>query len=85
MKIRPDQEALPTLQSHTAMASEAVTMKTLGTISLMYDKDDINNTVCFTVPVRSRLGCLEKRRREHTSSRGAELGAGVHTLLVTLQ
>lgn len=40
------------------MASEAVTMKTLGTISLMYDKDDINYTVCFTVLVAYYLGLV---------------------------
>lgn len=57
-KIRPDQLALPTIQGHTAMASEAVTMKTLGTISLMYDKDDINYTVCFTVLVAYYLGLV---------------------------
>lgn len=28
---------------------------------------------------------LEERRHVHTSSQGAELGAGVRTLLVTLQ
>lgn len=41
-KIRLDQMTSPTLQSQTAMASEAFTMKTLGTMSLMYDKDDVN-------------------------------------------
>lgn len=44
MKIRLDQMASPTRQCHTAMASEAFTLKTLGTSLLMHDKDDINYT-----------------------------------------
>lgn len=82
MKIRLDQMASPTLQSHTTMALEAFTIKTLGTFSLMHDKDDIKYT-CVYSTISAWL--LEGRRREHTSSRGAELGAGVRTLLVTSQ
>lgn len=83
MKIRLDQMVLPTLQCHTAMASEAFTLKTLGTSLLMHDKDDINYTCVLQYWYYLGLFVSGERRREHTSSRGAEPGTGV--LLATSQ
>lgn len=67
VSIRLAEMASPTLRSHTATASEAITMKTLGTMSLMHDKDD-SNYMCFTVPVLSRL-VRRAETRTHIQSR----------------
>ena len=75
---------IPTPQSHTALVSEALYNENTGnkSFNVWWHRMTLITRVFYSTSTISAW-LLEERRREHTSSCGAELGARVRMLLVT--